>query len=433
VGTSAVVATDGRWTHSFLVGVDGYTLAHVDADGPFPSSVDSALRAARGSGDRATLRATSVAELGSGPMPATLTLGVEHSVLRQATTVTMLSSPTGGQRYPTAWDAMAETWNHNTGLLSQLSGSWRNALFVSGGIRMERNDAFSGPNRYPVLPMLGVAGVRSLGGAELKLRAAYGKGIRPPQTPARVAPRTEQMGLQGVRAALDPEVQSGIEMGAELYVGRAFSMQATRYDQRATGLIQNVVVSVDTQLRAGAPERRAQYRLQNVGAIDNRGWELQATLRSGPVALSSALTTVDSRVRTLAPGYQGDLRPGDRMLAVPARITSLTASWTAARWNAVLTATRARDWINYDRLVLAQAYLASDGPPSRYLAGPYLRAYWRAYDGDTHLRLAASRDLPHGVALILTGDNLLGGQLGEPDNGTIRPGRTLAGGLRASF
>ena len=36
-------------------------------------------------------------------------------------------------------------------------------------------------------------------------------------------------------------------------------------------------------------------------------------------------------------------------------------------------------------------------------------------------------------ALLLTGENLLGGQLGEPDNVTIRPGRTVTAGLRASF
>jgi len=62
-------------------------------------------------------------------------------------------------------------------------------------LRLERNDSFSGGNRYPLLPMLGVATVRSFGDAELKLRAAYGKGIRPPQTPARSA----ASGIPGTR------------------------------------------------------------------------------------------------------------------------------------------------------------------------------------------------------------------------------------------
>jgi len=34
---------------------------------------------------------------------------------------------------------------------------------------------------------------------------------------------------------------------------------------------------------------------------------------------------------------------------------------------------------------------------------------------------------------VVTGDNLLGGQLGEPDNVTIRPGRSMTVGIRTSF
>jgi iron complex outermembrane receptor protein len=175
------------------------------------------------------------------------------------------------------------------------------------------------------------------------------------------------------------------------------------------------------------------YQLQNVGEIGNHGWELQSTARSGPFAIATALTLVDSRVRAVAPHYYGDLRPGDRLLGVPARTGSLTASWTGASWFAAVTATRAADWVNYDRLALARAYTSPDGPPPRNLVGPHLRTYWRSYDGDTHLRLTTTRDLGRGVGLVLTGDNLLGGQLGEPDNVTIRPGRTITGGLRADF
>ena len=121
-----------------------------------------------------------------------------------------------------------ETWNHNTGVLSQVSTSIDDALFMTAGVRVERNDAFSGNNRYPLLPMLGIAAVRDIGVAEVKWRAAYGKGIRPPQTPARsvssgyAANAGYSMG--GVLPALDPEVQSGYETGAELYFGRAFSL-----------------------------------------------------------------------------------------------------------------------------------------------------------------------------------------------------------------
>jgi len=211
-----------------------------------------------------------------------------------------------------------------------------------------------------------------------------------------------------------------------------FSLQATRFDQRATGLIQNVAVAVDTQLRGGSLERRMRFQLENVGEITNRGWEMQAGLHRGALGVSGTLTTVDSRVRTVADGYLGDLRVGDRMLAVPARTSSLAASWTQPRWTLALTATRAEDWVNYDRVALARAYTGADGT-QRDVTGARLRSYWRDYSGQTHLRLSASRDVGRGLTLLMIGENLLGGQVGEPDNLTIRQGRTISGGLRASF
>jgi iron complex outermembrane receptor protein len=219
----------------------------------------------------------------------------------------------------------------------------------------------------------------------------------------------------------------------ELYVGSAFSLQATRFDQLASGLIQNVAVAVDTQMRGASAVQRVRYQLQNIGEISNHGWEMQAAAQRGPFALASTFTMVDSRVRRLAVGYYGDLRPDDRILAVPARTGSLMGSWTGSRWFASLTATRAWDWVDYDRLTLAQAYTATDGPSANDLVGPHLRAYWMNYSGQTHLRLASSFTLRPSLDLLLNGENLLGGQLGEPDNVTIRPGRTVSGGLRASF
>jgi iron complex outermembrane receptor protein len=437
LSASAAFATHGIWTHSLLAGVDGYHLDHVaDSSGPFPSSVDSALRAARGNGDRMTFRESSVAHFGNdGNVQTTLTLGVEQSVLRQQSLATRSVAALPGELYPQAVDVLEERWNHDTGLLSQLNSSWKDAIFLSAGLRVERNDLFSGNDRYPLLPMLGLAAVRNIGGAELKLRAAYGKGIRPPQTSARsiASGYTGPYVSSGLAPALNPEVQSGFEGGAELYFGRAFTLQITRFDQRATGLIQNVAVGVDTFSRGGYTDRRMHYELQNVGEIANKGWELQATANRGAFSLSSAFSSVDSRVRTVASGYGGDLRSGDRMLGVPAQTASMTASFAGGGWMASLGATRAIDWVNYDRLALAQAYAATGGPSEHQYVGPYLRSYWMQYDGETHLRFTTARDLRRGITLLVTGENLLGGQLGEPDNVTIRPGRTITGGLRASF
>jgi iron complex outermembrane recepter protein len=101
-------------------------------------------------------------------------------------------------------------------------------------------------------------------------------------------------------------------------------------------------------------------------------------------------------------------------------------------WSASLTGYRAFDWINYDRLALAGDF-ADPAREPREMAGAELRSYWRAYAGVTHLNAVATLDVRGGLVLVLTGDNLLDHQRGEPDNVTVVPGRTLTLGIRAAF
>jgi iron complex outermembrane receptor protein len=278
--------------------------------------------------------------------------------------------------------------------------------------------------------------VGSRGDATLKLRGAYGKGIRPLHTAAREA------SWAGFRAqyadpGLAPEEQSGVEVGADLLLARGLALHLTRFDQLASGLIQRVPFEqgpsgVYAMRRDSGVPRRIGYRLENVGEITNRGWEAQGSAELGPLSLQGAFSLVDSRVRRVAGGYTGELRPGDRMLEVPARTGSLTASWLGGGWAGSVTAYRAWDWINYDYLALARDS-ADAARPSHELVGAKLRAYWREYPGITHLRATAARDVRPGLSMVLSGDNLLGRQLGEPDNVTVLPGRTLTLGLRAEF
>ena len=173
------------------------------------------------------------------------------------------------------------------------------------------------------------------------------------------------------------------------------------------------------------------YALQNVGQITNRGWEMQATSELGRLSLSGALSLVGSTVDRVAVGYTGELRPGDRMLEVPSRTLALHASWSGRGWFASGTLQRAADWVNYDRLALAQAI--ADGTDPADLVGARLREYWREYDGITHVDFTATRDVSAGLRLVVMGTNLLDVQRGEPDDVTILPGRTITLGVRAAF
>ena len=120
------------------------------------------------------------------------------------------------------------------------------------------------------------------------------------------------------------------------------------------------------------------------------------------------------------------------MLEVPSRTLSVGGSWVGPRWLASLTVARATDWTGYDRVAVADA-LTSGGIAPGDLVGARLRSYWRQYAGVTRLGASFSRDLFRGLSFVMSGDNLLGQQRGEPDNATIVPGRTVTAGLKAKF
>jgi outer membrane receptor protein involved in Fe transport len=438
VGASARFTPSGRWTHAAVVGIDGYRLTDVPDDvRSIPIAADASLRSVRGAADRGTVRLSSVASFGSSDhASAALTLAAEHSVLHEESDardsfVKPAGGGGGGPGEPPS-PPYATSWRSNTGLIAQTNVAWREALYLTGGVRVERNDGFAAIDQVSTLPMLGASLVRDRGDVTLKLRAAYGKGIRPQRMASR---ETTWAGIRGqaTSASLAPEQQAGVEAGVELLVGRAFTLQATRFDQLASGLIQRVAIGADADPASGPGPRHVMYALQNVGEITNRGWELESSATHGRFSLTGTLSLVDSRVRRTATGYTGDLRAGDRMLEVPARTAGLTASWTGARWFGALTASRAADWVNYDRLALAWAVVNDQRPTPPDEMGTWLRSFWRTYDGVTRLRLTTSRDLRRGFALVLTGDNLLDQQLGEPDNVTILPGRTITAGIRAAF
>jgi outer membrane receptor protein involved in Fe transport len=448
IGETLAYAPGERWTHTFVLGVDGYRLSNPAVEnGPIPSASDSALAAARGGSDRVTARVSSEAHFAWTNRAATdVKLMAEHSTAREQSPIAI--APVG-QRLNTIGSAAAGGavgteaarligWRGNSGLVAQSSTSFHDRLFLTAGLRLERNDALLGSTRVSTLPMLGVAVVGDRGDVSLKVRTAYGKGIRPVQGVIR---ELSMSGRRNTLVAYDltPERQAGVEAGADLFVGRNLAFHVTRFDQRATGLIQSVAVEMRTRSTARGvrfddsfSDGYVAYQLQNVGEISNRGWELQSSADFGRLALSGTLALVDSRVQRLASGYSGDLRTGDRMFEVPSRTMSINGSWTGRGWLSSLTLARAADWMGYDRVAVAAA-LTSGGLTPSDLVGEQLRGYWRQYDGVTRLGASFSRDLFRGLSFVLTGDNLLGQQRGEPDNATVVPGRTVTAGLKAKF
>ena len=423
LGGTVTVAPADRLTYSLTAGIDGYSLRNVSIEqSAIPSVADSALRNSSGSAMRGTMRASVVTKVGSPErVGATMSFALEESALFDRTGPERSISGSGGAEPLT-------NWSSNTGLSALTNVAVRDALFLAAGVRRERLGQTTGLSRFATLPMFGAALARGDQRMSWKLRTAFGKGVRAAHSTMHIATREPRRTLPN--AELAPETQSGVEAGGDLVLWRRVGLHVTRFDQLASGLIQTV--SIIDPSNSGPGSRRTWYQLQNVGEISNRGWETQATVSLGAASLAGAASFVDSRVQKLAPGYTGDLRPGDRMLAVPARTISGTASWTTRRLSASTTLARASDWINYDRLAIAAALIAAEGDGDD-LTGVNLRQYWTNFPGATRLRGSVSLGVWRGMVLTMTGENLLNYQTGEPDSITIVPGRTITAGLKARF
>jgi len=432
LGTTGTFTPNQRWTHSLVAGVDGYRLTNAETNfTPFPSLADSALRAAEGGADRATLRASSVLRLASTESSrATLTFSAEHAALRETSikrTTFFVEPGKMASMPPRTESSNIVTWQNSSGFTAQANAAYNNTLFATAGMRVEHDSRLAPSQDLVTLPMFGGAAAHDYGPFTFKLRAAYGKGIRPPATLVHSSFWQTWNGA-ATQSTLGPEVQSGTEAGFDVWFRHAFSLQVTHFDQRASGLVQQVAIAADS----GYQSRHVTYKLEDVGEISNRGWEIAAAESVSRLSVTGALSFVGSRVTKLANGYTGDLRTGDRMLQVPASTASLMASWTGNRWFASLGGARAMDWINYDELALTQQF-TSGTHPAHELLGSQLRQYWRRYNGGLRLRATGSRDIRDMVSIEFSADNLLNYQRGEPDNITIVPGRTIMSGVRVKF
>jgi len=434
VGGTATILQGTRWTYTLVAGFDGSRLSNLANDRTsLPSGAGPDLGTVSGNANLGTLRLSSVGRLGHDDgLATTITFAAENSLLDfRSHTDTASQSNVALASAVRRWTSAA---------ITQANISWKNSGYITAGLRMEQNTTLASLN-VSVLPMLGAAVVKDYGPVTVKLRSAYGRGIRPATTPVRDAGWFDPN--RAMMLDLAPEQQSGIEAGVDLFFGKTLGVQLTRFDQLASGLIQRVTYLANDQ-RNGAsgsdysppsesdpsPDRHISYVLQNVGEITNRGWELKSDWNIGAFSVGGTYSTVDSRVRRVAPSYLGDLRAGDRMLEVPASTASFMAAWTGGGWTGSLAASRSWNWIDYDRVALAGAF-SSSAQADAQLVGSELRNYWLRYGGVTRLRASIGKSLFRGFSFSLSGENLLNRQHGEPDNITVVPGRTLSFGLKA--
>jgi outer membrane receptor protein involved in Fe transport len=307
----------------------------------------------------------------------------------------------------------------NTGYFAQAQLTYRSALSLTAGVRAEQNSSLGNTFGTHASPRVGLAYAATRGVTTLKVRASYGEGIRPP------GPGLSQNKVYGAgsfqlaNAKLGPEKQTGWDAGLDLAVGSHASLSATYYDQVAEDLIQQVLVG------AGAP---LLYQFQNVGRVRNRGLELEGTLDLRAARIRGQFAVADSRVETLAPGYTGDLRVGDRPLALPKYTAGASITLLALpRMTMTGGLTYVGNFINYDYLAQFACYggtAACRGSQRDYLIN---------YPGFVKIDVSVTRQLTPWLSGFVTVQNVGNNGATEYANTIAIMGRLSMVGMEVEY
>lgn len=276
---------------------------------------------------------------------------------------------------------------HSTGVFAQSRARLGTRVVLSGGARAEWPSTLGARQGTAWATTLGASWNHPVGGSLLRLRAAWGRGIRPPEPGMSRAMASPTL-LQLPNADLAAEAQQGYEAGVELHAGEGFFAGLTWFDQRADDLIQQV------PLRDGTATIRA-YQFQNVGAITNRGVELEAGWQRGRLAATGALYLTRSRVARVARRYTGDFQPGDPVPEVPEGVGLIRVAYRAGAARLEAGAAWTGSWTGYD---WAAAYAAG---PARSLD----RDYWIRYPGAVRPWVAGTVQVGARVRLWARVDN----------------------------
>lgn len=394
--------------HTLVVGLDRH-------DGAIPlqrepaTVADALLGATQERAAKTSIRfSTSLRVFEHASGGATLTMGTDHTELERERLGE--TAEVGGGVGDTL-SALYRDNISNTGIYGQLKVDFSRSVFLTAGIRGDRNSTFGEALAAAWSPMLGLAFTRDAAFGTLKVRGAYGKGIRPPPPSARLAIATFRF-RQLANPLLEPETQSGFEGGVEWFAGDRATVSVTGYSQLAKGLIQQVI------------QDRRTIKYENVGQIANRGAELEAQVRHGNLRASGTLSLTDSRVRALAQTYSGDLAVGDRVPEVPTSSGSAALSWDVGRTTLTAGASYIGSWTGYDW----NRYVVDEAQEREEIAD--LRSYWRDYPGLLRPYLSLNHILRPDVEWFARVDNLTNVQRFERDNLQLTAGRTMTVGLR---
>ena len=216
--------------------------------------------------------------------------------------------------------------NRNSGYYAEFVLDYKDKMFLTLGQRVEQNEYFGKDYGTHYSPRIGFSFIWNIGDAIIKSRAAWGSGgLNPPK--ANQALRSESQNSINIgNPDLRPERQSGYELGGDFYFGDNFFMEVTYFDQLFLDGIANDPSIDDLQTL------KQEYWYINLGQIINRGWEIAAKTRLGPIDISANYSILDSRwgedsLRQNDPIYEGFYDEGKRRNDVPQSTGNLSLTY----------------------------------------------------------------------------------------------------------
>jgi TonB-linked SusC/RagA family outer membrane protein len=181
--------------------------------------------------------------------------------------------------------------NTTIGAYGEQTFSWRDRLFLTGGLRVDNNSAFGEDFKWVTYPKVSASWVLNeepfwgQGVADvvnsLRLRAAYGESGRQPNTFAALRTFTPVPGPGGTSAVtpgalgnpdLKPERGKEFEVGFETGILSRVTLDFTYFTKRTLDVIVNQAVAPSAGFSGN--------QVRNLGEVTNHGIELGATLQA---------------------------------------------------------------------------------------------------------------------------------------------------------
>jgi outer membrane receptor protein involved in Fe transport len=414
LGTHIAYAPIGWWQNNLTVGYDHSQLDYARTKPQLSTPADSLLLIYQEQTGKISVAYNTTLSVPLNEHWRTdITVGVDH--------YEMNSTGYGAQSLPNVVGtinadtaALSAATVTNSGYFAQAQFALDDALFLTGGLRVEQNTPFTTPGSS-TSPRVGAAYTREFGLVKLKTRVSYGEGIRLPAPANRDGYQTPGY-TQLANANLGPERQAGVDGGIDMEVGTIGSFSATYYSQLARELVEQVEIVPGT------------FQFQNVGRIRNAGWEFDGGITTRRLMIHGEFSIASSTVQALGPNYSGDLQIGDQVLGVPKLSGGATVTIDPGHRTVIIASVFAvGHWTSYNEPALLAA---SDG----YVpALPSLRDYWEVFPAFAKANITICHRLSAHAAVQLQVNNVTNNRAVELNQTYATAGRTTLLALQLRY